>query len=63
MINGMSLMGGMMGAMIGGGVGSYLGLLGGVGILGSVIATAVLFLASYYLLIKGRYGVIVIRSS
>ncbi len=63
MINGMSLMGGMMGAMIGGGVGSYLGLLGGVGILGSVIATAVLLLACYYLLIKGRYGVIVVRSS
>jgi MFS family permease len=63
MINGMALMGGMMGAMIGGGVGSYMGLLGGVGILGSVITTAVLFLASYYLLIKGRFGIIFIRSS
>ncbi len=60
MVNIMALMGGAMGAMIGGGVGAYLGLLGGVGIIGTVIATAVLLLAGYNLLFRGRYGLVIV---
>lgn len=63
MINGMALMGGMMGPMIGGGVGSYLGLLGLVGMLGAAITTAIFLMAAYYLLLRGRYGIMVIRTS
>ena len=60
MVNIMALMGGAMGAMIGGGVGAYLGLLGGLGILGTIITTAVLVLAGYRLLIRGRYGLAIV---
>lgn len=63
MINGMALMGGMMGPMIGGGVGSYLGLLGLGGMLGAAFTTAIFLLAGYYLLLRGRYGIMVVRTS